>query len=158
MSPIPPRRRPVPDFDPRPVPPGTYPLWEEALAVVNRDLAVTLPEQGELRLMALPRPEEDEPDQVYVAVADGTWHGNPLNHDFDHDFDRDDPVDALAAVVDAAQESVVERLWQAWPVCEEHGLGMHPQDVDDRMVWWCSGGRPEGRAHLRGAVGELGGA
>ncbi|MGX1542065.1 hypothetical protein [Streptomyces adustus] len=155
MHPFPPRRRPLPDFDPRPVPPGTYPRWEEALAVVNRDLAATLPEQGELRLMALPRAEEDEPDQVYVAVADGTWHGNPL----DHDFDRDDPADAFADVVDAAQESVVERLWQAWPLCAEHGLGMHPREVDDRMVWWCAGGgRAGGQAHLRAAVGELGGA
>ncbi|MFI1355164.1 hypothetical protein ACH4TV_16570 [Streptomyces sp. NPDC020898] len=137
--------------EPRRVPPGAYPMWDRALALLNRDLAATLPEQEPLRLLALPPYEADEPENVYVALANGEWHGNHLYPD-----SLDDPASALAVVADAAQETVIERLWQAWPVCAEHGLGMHPRDADGQLSWWCAGERlRRGPAHFRTAVGAL---
>ena len=138
-------------FETRLVLPGEYPLWDEALALLNRDLAVTLPEQEPLRLLALPPWEEGAPESVHVALANGEWHGNPLFPE-----SAEDPAEALAAVADAAQETVAERLWQAWPVCAEHGLGMHVREVEGRLSWWCAGqGLRRGPAHLRAAVGGL---
>lgn len=124
-------------------------MWERALALLNRDLAVTLPEQEPLQLVALPPYGADEPENVYVALANGEWHGNYLDS-------ADEPASALATVADAAQETVAERLWQAWPVCAEHGLGMHPRDADEQLSWWCAGERlTRGPAHIRAAVGAL---
>lgn len=109
--------------DPRRVSPGAYPLWDEALVLLNRDLAVTLPRQRPLRLVALPTYEAEEPEHVYVALANGDWDGNPLCPD-----SAEYPALALMAVADAAQETVVECLWQVWPLCAEHDLGMHPRE------------------------------
>ncbi|TKT10819.1 hypothetical protein E4U92_06485 [Streptomyces galbus] len=134
------------DTPPRPVEPGEYPVWDEALALVNRDLAATLPERAPLRLTGLPGWEEDEAphEHVHVALADGTWWGNHLPDGSDAD-----PVSALFAVAEAAQDTVSERLWQAWPVCSEHNLGMHLREADERAVWWCP------QDHVRAAVGAL---
>ena len=68
----------------------------------------------------------------------------------------DDADRALGAVADAAQDTVSERLWQAWPVCAEHDLGMHPRDDDGQTSWWCAGARSQpGTPHIRAAVGAL---
>lgn len=135
----------------RDVAPGEYPLWGTALALVNRDLAVTLPEREPLRLLALPSYAEDEPEHVHVALADGRWHGNALCPDASAD-----PASALRTVADAAQETVTECLWLVWPLCAEHDLGMHPRDVDGQVSWWCAGERTRrGPAHARAAVGAL---
>ncbi|MFF8375443.1 hypothetical protein ACF07V_04785 [Streptomyces sp. NPDC015661] len=143
-----------PAFDasaPRHALPGTHPLWDEALVLVNRDLAVTLPDQEPLRLLAVPEYDGGEGENVYVALANGEWHGNFLDPE-----SADDPVRALMAVVDAAQETVTELLWQAWPLCGEHDLGMHPYLTDGPPSWWCAGGRvPRDAAHVRAAVGAL---
>ncbi|WP_328683555.1 hypothetical protein [Streptomyces sp. NBC_00343] len=148
-------------FDPQRAEPGRYPRLEAALATVNRDFAATLPDQPPLRLMVWE-------EQVYVAVSDGSWHHNGLQEP------DDDAPDALALaldlVADAAQETVTERLWQAWPVCPFHKIGTHlrPEgtavdwegwnDGDSgRLVWWCRGGTAGG-CHDLAPVGELGGA
>ncbi|SPF07122.1 hypothetical protein [Streptomyces sp. MA5143a] len=137
--------------EPRRVSPGEYPEWDRALALLNRDLAVTLPEQEPLQLLALPPYGADEPENVYVALANGEWHGDYLYPD-----SANDPASALAVVVDAAQETVTECLWQAWPLCAEHGLGMHPRDADGQLSWWCAGERlRRDSAHVRAAVGAL---
>jgi len=137
--------------EPRRVAPGEYPVWDQALALLNRDLAVTLPGQEPLQLLALPPYDADEPEYVHVALANGEWHGNPLAP-----HSQDSPAAALASVADAAQETVVERLWQAWPLCPEHGLGMHPrEDAEERLSWWCAGGSRRGPAHVHAAVGAL---
>jgi hypothetical protein len=129
---------------------GEYPLWDEALALVNRDLAVTLPDQEPLQLLGLPSHDEDVAEYVCVALANGEWHGNVVDPD-----SADDPALALTAITDAAQETVTECLWQAWPVCDEHDLGMHPRDADGQLSWWCAGGNiPD---HIQAAVGGLAG-
>ncbi|MFJ2818780.1 hypothetical protein [Streptomyces sp. NPDC087294] len=135
---------------PRQVEPGEAPVWADALALVERDLAVTLPEHRGLQLLAVPAWEEGEPEQVYVALASGTWWGNPLSLDPDAS-----PDDALGTVAAAAQDTVSERLWQAWPVCATHHLGMHLTQEESRPAWWCGGGLKE-PGHVRCLVGELG--
>ncbi|MCX4768082.1 hypothetical protein OG562_45665 [Streptomyces sp. NBC_01275] len=130
---------------------GEYPLWDEALALLNRDLAVTLPGQGPLQLVAQPSYEAGEPEYVYVALASGEWHGGHL-----YPKVAEDPAHALAIVADAAQDTVAERLWQAWPLCVEHNLGMHAREAEGQLSWWCAGERPRlGPAHIRAAVGAL---
>lgn len=137
--------------EPRRARPGEYPMWDQALALLNRDLAVTLPEQEPLQLLVLPPNEADEPENIYVALSNGEWHGNCLYPD-----SADDPDDALAVIADAAQETVTERLWLAWPLCAEHGLGMHPREADGQLSWWCAGERlRRGPAHILAAVGAL---
>ncbi|MBK3633437.1 hypothetical protein JHN52_10840 [Streptomyces sp. MBT97] len=130
---------------------GEYPLWDAALALLNRDLAVTLPEQGPLQLVAQPSYEAGEPECVYVALASGEWHGGHL-----YPKAADDPAHALAIVADAAQDTVSECLWQAWPLCVEHKLGLHAREADGQLAWWCAGGTPTvGSPHIRAAVGSL---
>ncbi|MCB5167317.1 hypothetical protein LG634_21050 [Streptomyces bambusae] len=137
--------------EPRPVESGTYPAWDGALALLNRDLAATLPDERPLRLLALPPFQPDEPDYVYVALANGEWHGNCLPPE-----SAADPAAALAAVTEAAQDTLTERLWQAWPVCPDHRLGMHPREEDSTLAWWCAG-KPGRHAlpHLHAPVGAL---
>ncbi|MES4889425.1 hypothetical protein [Streptomyces sp. NPDC096012] len=140
--------------EPRVVPAGEYPLWDEALAVVNRDLAATLPEQGPLCLRALPGwgEGEDEGEQIYVALPDGDWHGNSLGPQ----SSARGALGALGAVAEAAQDTVMEVLWQAWPVCTLHGLGVHVAEDAGRGVWRCAGSsRPNDPAHVLAAIGEL---
>ncbi|MFJ2791633.1 hypothetical protein ACIPDW_13330 [Streptomyces sp. NPDC087290] len=130
---------------------GEYPLWDEALAFLNQDLAVTRPEQGPLQLLAQPSYEAGEPEYVYVALANGEWHGSHL-----YPKAAEDPAHALAIVADAAQDTVAERLWQAWPLCVEHNLGMHTRDVQGLLSWWCAGRQSGGGpGHIRAAVGAL---
>ena len=60
----------------------------------------------------------------------------------------------LSVVADAARATVMELLWQVWPVCREHRTGMHPRpagtsadwypgatDEAGPPLWWCRGGR-----------------
>ncbi|MFI6420248.1 hypothetical protein ACIBG6_22960 [Streptomyces sp. NPDC050842] len=142
---------PLDPLDPRRVLPGEYPLWEEALALVNRDLAVTLPDVEPLRLLALPPWDEGRGEDVYVAMANGEWQGNCLDPS-----SADSPARASADVAEAAQETVSELLWRAWPVCGEHGIGLHPREEDGQANWRCAGGKsPDEPAHVRAAIGAL---
>ncbi|MEV6833403.1 hypothetical protein AB0N17_02555 [Streptomyces sp. NPDC051133] len=135
--------------EPRFVAEGELPHWDEALAAVNRDLAVTLPGHRPLCLVAYPGWEESEDEGVYVALASGLFHGNALPPETT-------ATAALPAVAEAAQDTVMEFLWQTWPVCTLHGLGMHVSGDAGRPSWWCAGGsRPGDPDHVRTAIGEL---
>ncbi|MFB0620556.1 hypothetical protein [Streptomyces sp. AGS-58] len=134
---------------PRFVPTGDYPLWDEALAAVNRDLAVTLPDQRPLCLVAYPGEPEEEAERVYVAMADGALHGNSLQP-------SSTAAGALLDVAGAAQDTVMGLRWLAWPVCTLHELGTHVADEAGRPSWWCRGTEgPDGPGHVRAAVGEM---
>lgn len=142
--------------------------------MVNRDLVATLPGQDALILMDAPPwrllPSDGIGRQIYVAMPDGRWHGNPVNACDLQEGDPPEPDDAttvLALVADAAQETIVELLRQVWPLCREHRIGMHPRPAgtaDDRYqgethaadppVWWCRGSR-DGKCHDVSLVGEL---
>ncbi|MFE7244436.1 hypothetical protein [Streptomyces sp. NPDC057580] len=161
--------------EPRRVEPGQWPKLEAALAVVNRDLMATLPGQDALILMLVPSCEplprrSIVRDQIYVAMPDGRWHGNSVNSCDLEEGDPPEPDDAttvLAVVADAAQETIMELLWQVWPLCSAHKIGMHPRpagttdgwyqseaDSTGPPVWWCRGGR-DGTCHDVSLVGEL---
>ncbi|MEW2301369.1 hypothetical protein AB0958_15540 [Streptomyces sp. NPDC006655] len=154
--------------EPRPVEPGEWPKLEAALAVVNRDVTATLPGQDPLVLMV--DPWETDRGRVHVAMPDGRWQGNQVNA-YDPEegdpLEPDDEATVLLVVADAAQETLVELLWQVWPVCGEHKLGMHPRpagtgadwypgatDAAGPPVWWCRG-RRNGEGHDVAPVGEL---
>lgn len=160
---------------PEPVPtdPGRWPKLETALAVVNRDLRATLPGQDALVLMGVPSYEPASraytgEEQVYVAMPDGRWQGNPVNaSDLEEGCPPEphDPETVLGVVAEAAQDTLMELLRQAWPVCPAHGFGMHlwlagmPEDGDGSDVsgppmWHCRGGRG-GTWHGVARVGEL---
>ncbi|MFI1709316.1 hypothetical protein [Streptomyces griseoruber] len=166
-------RQPRPE--PGPAEPGQWPKLEAALAVVNRDVRATLPGQDELILMFDPPwqsspPPEIDWGQVYVAMPDGRWHGNPVNACDLEEGDPPEPHDmetVLTEVADAAQSTLMELLWQAWPVCQEHKIGMHPRppgttddwyggetDAAGPPVWWCRGSL-DGNGHDVCPVGEL---
>ncbi|MGW1618882.1 hypothetical protein [Streptomyces sp. NPDC002172] len=160
--------------EPRPAEPGEWPKLEAALAVVNRDLTATLPGQDPLVLMVDMRqtlpPGGIDRGQVYVAMPDGRWQGKAVNAWDPEEGDPPEPDDeatVLTVVADAAQETVVELLWQVWPLCGEHKLGMHARpagtaddwypgatDAAGPPVWWCRGGR-DGACHDVAPVGEL---
>ncbi|MFB6960840.1 hypothetical protein ACFCYB_28460 [Streptomyces sp. NPDC056309] len=166
-------RQPLPE--PRPAEPGQWPKLEAALAVVNRDLMATLPDQEALILMVDPPwqllpPSEIDRGQVYVAMPDGRWHGNSVNACDLEEGDPpelDDATTVLTLVADAAQSTIMELLWRVWPICSEHKIGMHPRpagttdnwhqgetDAAGPPVWWCRGSR-DGDCHDVSLVGEL---
>ncbi|MET7568648.1 hypothetical protein ABZT04_09095 [Streptomyces sp. NPDC005492] len=141
--------------EPRRAEPGEWPRIEAALAIVNRDLAATLPDQRPLILMSC-----DE--EVYVAMPDGSWQGNGIA------LAESGASHLLGLVADAAQETVMELLWQAWPVCPFHKMGTHsrPEGTTadwegeargEGAVWWCRG-HHGGDCHDLAPVGELAGA
>lgn len=131
--------------------PGQWPKLEAALAVVNRDLMATLPDQEALILMA------DPPWQP--LPPSGMEEGDPP--------EPDDATTVLTVVADAAQSTITELLWCVWPICSEHKIGMHPRpagttdgwyqsetDAVGPPVWWCRSSR-EGTCHDVSMVGEL---
>ncbi|MGW2051856.1 hypothetical protein ACWCPF_43055 [Streptomyces sp. NPDC001858] len=161
--------------EPKRAEPGQWPKLEAALAVINSDLTATLPGQDPLILMVAPPWQPSSPtgidsDQVYVAMSDGRWHGNSVNACDLEEGDPPEPDDAmtvLTVVADAAQSTIMELLWQVWPMCWEHKIGMHPRSAGtaDALdeggtnpagppVWWCGGGR-DGIGHDVSLVGEL---
>ncbi|MFF0595406.1 hypothetical protein [Streptomyces antibioticus] len=62
---------------PREVRPGEHPAWDEALALVNRDLAALLPGRGPLRLLAVPSDADD--DRVVWECAGGRGSQDPAH-------------------------------------------------------------------------------
>ncbi|MET8747334.1 hypothetical protein [Streptomyces sp. NPDC004728] len=161
--------------EPRPAEPGQWPKLEAALAVVNRDLMATLPDQEALILMVDPPwqslpPSGIDRGQVYVAMPDGRWHGNSVNAcdlEEGNPPEPDDATTVLTVVADAAQSTIMELLWRVWPICSEHKIGMHPRpagttddwdqgetDAAGPPVWWCRGSR-DSDCHDVSLVGEL---
>lgn len=59
-------------------------------------------------------------------------------------------VSALIAVADDAQDSVIGKLLEVWPVCPAHQLGAHARKYDGAAVWWCNG---DG-GHVIAAIGQ----
>jgi hypothetical protein len=161
--------------EPRRAEPGEWPKLEAALAVVNRDLAATMPGQDALTLMVAPSwprlsPSGIDRGQVYVAMPDGRWDGHAVNACDVEEGDPAEPDDAttvLTVVADAAQATIMELLRQVWPICWEHTIGMHARpagtagdwhpgatDAAGPPVWWCRGGH-DGKCHDVSLVGEL---
>jgi hypothetical protein len=132
-------------------------VLKRCVLLVQADLARTLPEVTGLRLAV--DPDSDWSVFVQVNFGEGRWAGVALPPDY-YDEDIAEPV---AVVADAIQELVVERV-RVWPLCPEHGLGLHPcsQAIDsaDDDSWWTPGPadwRCQGDGgHVISAIGALG--
>ena len=128
-----------PGFD---VEPGRLAVLAEALEAVRSDMQATgLP--GPVRLVV---PEWSQPPHAFVEFREGGYGSTtgiaPRSASY--------PVWALVAVADETQDSVMETLWQTWPVCPAHDLGAHAQEHEGKAVWWCNGDA----GHVIAAIGK----
>lgn len=64
-----------------------------------------------------------------------SWDGHTSSSAGIYPASGADPLSALVAVADDAQEALMETLWVAWPVCPVHRLGVHARDCEQRAVW-----------------------
>jgi hypothetical protein len=49
-------------------------------------------------------------------------------------------LDAVWEIGDLVQDEIMERDFEAWPVCDQHGFGLHLGEAEQRAVWWCQPG------------------
>ena len=119
--------------------PGWLATLEQALEVVKRDMrACGLPGTGHLFVQ--------EGGNAFVEVwGHHTGHAGGCSP-----ADGSDPVWALVAVADDAQDAVMHAVWGAWPVCPAHGLGTHARGAEAAAVWWCQGGG----GHVAAPIGQ----
>jgi hypothetical protein len=113
---------------------------EEALEIVKADL----------RASGLPDTVRLYTWEGSTNVGVDAWAANSTSGGITPEEGKD-PVTALAAVADDAQEAVMHSIWGAWPTCPEHRLGVHARAHEDAAVWWCriNGG------HAAARVGQL---
>lgn len=122
--------------------PGWLASLEEAMRLVNRDVAAT----GVRHPCRLRVRDDQAGGNAYVE----TWGGYNSATSGIYPANGADPVSALVAVADDAQEALMEELWAVWPVCPAHRLGVHARHEDQAAVWWCAGGG----GHPAAAIGE----
>jgi hypothetical protein len=123
--------------------PGLLERLDDAMRLVNRDLAASgLPHTCRLRF-----PDHDEQFGGYLFAQ--SWDGTSSTSSGVSSRAGADPVSALLAVADDAQDAVVHTIWSAWPVCPVHRVGTDPREHGSAVVWWCGGG-----GHVAAAVGE----
>lgn len=124
--------------------PGWLTCLEDAMLLVNRDVAATsIGHPCQLRV---------RDDQFLTRGGNAyveTWDGYTSSLGI-YPASGADPLSALVAVADDAQEALMEALWVAWPVCPVHRLGVHARDHKQSAVWWCAG---DG-GHAVAAIGE----
>lgn len=124
--------------------PGWLASLEDAMRLVNRDVAAT-----GIRHPCRLRVRDDPPGGSGNAYVE-TWGGyNSATTGIDP-ANGADPVSALVAVADDAQDALMEELRAAWPVCPVHRLGVHARRHDEAAVWWCAGDD----GHPVAAIGE----
>jgi hypothetical protein len=124
--------------------PGWLACLEDAMRQANRDVAAT-----GIGCPCRLRVHDDQPGRsgnAYVETGDGyTGTSGGI-----YPASGADPVSALVAVADDAQDALMEALWTAWPVCPVHRLGVHARNHEQAAVWWCAG---DG-GHAVVAIGE----
>ncbi|MEU8238418.1 hypothetical protein AB0C07_09245 [Actinoplanes missouriensis] len=115
--------------------PGWLVRLQEAMHLVNRDMAATgLPHGCRLRVR----------ENAYAE----TWDGHTGSGQGVFPSSGADPVSALVAVADDAQDAVMHALWSAWPECPAHRRGVHARRHDGAAVWWCTGEGGHGVARI----------
>ena len=124
--------------------PGWLACLENAMRLVNRDVAVT----GIRRPCQL-RVYDDELNSSNNAYVE-TWNGYTGIAQGVYPASGADPLSALVDVADDAQDALVHALLAAWPVCPVHRFGVHARDHEEAAVWWCAGGG----GHIVSAIGE----
>jgi hypothetical protein len=128
-----------PGFDVEPAP---LAVLEEALEAVKADMRST-GLAGPVRLVV---PDWAPPRSAFVEFR-GYGYGSTSGITPE---DGSDPLSALIAVADCAQDSVIETLHEVWPLCPVHQLGAHPREHDAAAVWWCNGSR----GHVIAPIGQ----
>jgi hypothetical protein len=116
---------------------------ESVLRVVESDVRATGLD-GSISLI----PNDADPEAHVYAVFRGGGSGSTVGIESSQ---ADDPVEALVAVADDLQNSIMHMLWgTVWPVCPAHNLGAHARNHNGAAVWWCnsSGG------HVIAAIGR----
>jgi hypothetical protein len=113
--------------------PGWLACLEDAIRLVNRDVAATGIRPCQLRVhdegLNWSTNAYVEAWNRYTGTAQGIYPASGA-----------DPVWALVAVAEDAQDALMHALGTAWPgVCPVHRLGVHSRDQDEAAVWWCSG-------------------
>jgi hypothetical protein len=122
--------------------PGWLASFEDGMRLVNRDAAATgIRHPCQLRVR-----DDQAGGNAYVQ----TWGGYNSATTGINPASGADPVSALLAVADDAQDALMEELWAAWPVCPVHRLGVHARHHGKSAVWWCAG---DG-GHPVAAIGE----
>ncbi|MFI1995458.1 hypothetical protein [Actinoplanes sp. NPDC020271] len=106
---------------------------EDAMRVLNRDVIATGLRQ-ECRLVV-----RDDEFGLNGNAYPTTWNGYSGTGQGVFPSAGADPITALVAVADDAQDAVMHMLWAAWPVCPGHERGVHARGRDGAAVWWCSG-------------------
>lgn len=126
----------APGFDEEP---GWPDVLGDAMRVVNRDVAATGLRPCLLRV-------HDGENARYGNAYVETWDGYTGVAQGVYPSSGADPVSALLAVADDAQDAIAHMLFAAWPVCSVHRLGVHPRAREEDAVWWCAGdgGHPAG--------------
>jgi hypothetical protein len=124
--------------------PGWPTCLEDAMRQVNRDAGAT----GIGRPCRL-RVNDDEFTGGGNAYVE-TWDGYTGTSGGIYPASDADPVSALVAVADDAQDALMEALWAVWPVCPVHRLGVHAREYEQAAVWWCAGDS----GHAVAAIGE----
>jgi len=82
------------------------------------------------------------------AVYRGGGSGSTVGIDSDQPLD---PVEALVAVADDLQNSIMHIYWgTVWPVCPAHNLGAHARRHAQAAVWWCN----HAGGHVIAAIGQ----
>jgi hypothetical protein len=108
---------------------------QEAVALVARDISMTT--------NADPPPFEyrDEGGSIRLAFL-GQYAMTPISGLTQAGF--------TVEVADFMQGEVMEDLHGAWPLCRDHGVGLHPSLSSQRAAWMCRTG-----AHVVAEIGQL---
>lgn len=119
-------------------------LWTtlvQALEIVERDVRA----KGITGTFRLATPDWDDSGYAWVEFQ-GIYQGNGIGPDEAHHAQG-----ALARVADAAQEVIMESIWQVWPLCPTHHHGLHATLKNRTAVWQCTGSG----THTVAPVGDL---
>src|ERR1700722_8278649 len=104
---------------------------ESALRIVEGDVRATGLD-GTVSLI----PNAWNPQRYAYAVYQGSGSGNTVGIE---SSEAGDPIDALVAVADDLQNSIMHVFWgTVWPVCPAHNLGAHARKHAGAPVWWCN--------------------
>jgi hypothetical protein len=114
--------------------PGWLACLEDAMRVVNRDVAAT----GIARPCQL-RVHDDDGFNWSVNAYVKTWDGYTGTAQGIYPASGADLVSAVVYVAEDAQDALMHAIFAAWPVCPVHRLGVHATEHEEAAVWWCSG-------------------
>ena len=116
---------------------------DSALRIVESDVRATGLD-GTVSLI----PNDWGPERYAHAVYQGAGSGSTVGIE---SSEAGDPIDALVAVADDLQNSIMHLFWgTVWPVCPAHNLDAHARRHAGAAVWWCN----DSDGHVVAAIGH----